>query len=162
MSNFVQKLLRKALTIIAFSLMLGVGLGVSPALQPTGYAATTCNTASQSAQDALDGAGLAGADCGDTGDKLNNVIKTIVNLLSAIVGVIAVVMIIIGGFKYITSGGDSNKVSGAKNTLVYAIVGLFIVALAQLIVHFVIQTADNANKVDTTPSASAVVRLYRP
>jgi hypothetical protein len=47
-------------------------------------------------------------------------------------------MIIWGGFKYITSGGDSNNVSGAKNTIIYAIIGLVIVALAQLIVHFVI------------------------
>jgi hypothetical protein len=43
--------------------------------------------------------------------------------------------------RYITSGGDSTKVSGAKNTLIYAIIGLIIVALAQLIVHFVLGQA---------------------
>jgi hypothetical protein len=54
------------------------------------------------------------------------------------VGIIAVLMIIIGGFKYITSGGESSNISGAKNTIIYAIIGLVIVALAQIIVHFVV------------------------
>ena len=62
----------------------------------------------------------------------------IVNILSIVVGVVAVIMIIYGGFRYITSGGESGSVSGAKNTLIYAIVGLVIVALAQFIVHFVL------------------------
>jgi hypothetical protein len=47
-------------------------------------------------------------------------------------------MIILGGFKYITSGGDTGNVTGAKNTILYAIVGLVIVALAQIIVRFVL------------------------
>ena len=48
-------------------------------------------------------------------------------------------MIIIGGLRYITSNGDSGNVTNAKNTILYAIVGLVIVALAQLIVRFVVQ-----------------------
>ena len=71
-----------------------------------------------------------------------NLAKKIVNVFSVIVGIIAVIMIIYGGFKYITSGGDSGNVSGAKNTLIYAIVGLIIVALAQFIVRFVLNTAN--------------------
>jgi hypothetical protein len=53
-------------------------------------------------------------------------------------------MIIWGGFKYITSGGDTGNVSGAKNTLIFAIVGLIIVALAQFVVHFVLNTATSS------------------
>ena len=67
-------------------------------------------------------------------------IKTIVSVLSIVIGIVAVIMFIISGFKYITSGGDSNGVSSAKNTLIYAIVGLIIVALAQFFVHFVLST----------------------
>jgi hypothetical protein len=52
-------------------------------------------------------------------------------------------MIIIGGLKYITSGGESSNVSGAKNTIIYAIVGLIVVALAQFIVHFVLANTAN-------------------
>ncbi len=73
------------------------------------------------------------------GDRLEKLISNIINVISAIVGAVAVIMIIIGGFKYVTSGGDSNSVSGAKNTILYAIVGLVIVAFAQIIVRFVLQ-----------------------
>ena len=73
-----------------------------------------------------------------SGANLTNLIKKIINIFSVIIGVIAVIMIIVGGLKYITSGGESSNVSGAKNTIIYAIVGLIIVALAQFIVHFVL------------------------
>jgi len=71
-------------------------------------------------------------------DSVNNIITTVINIFSLIVGVVAVIMIIVGGFRYITSGGDSGNVSGAKNTILFAIVGLVIVALAQIIVKFVL------------------------
>jgi cytochrome bd-type quinol oxidase subunit 2 len=70
--------------------------------------------------------------------SLEKLLTNVVNIFSIIVGVIAVLMIIVGGLRYITSGGDSGNVSTAKNTIIYAIVGLVIVALAQLIVHFVL------------------------
>lgn len=73
--------------------------------------------------------------------SLNKLVTTIVNILSVIVGVIAVIFVIIGGAKFITSGGDSGKVSSAKSTVIYAIVGLIIVALAQIIVKFVLSKA---------------------
>lgn len=74
---------------------------------------------------------------------LNDTISEVINLLSAIVGVVAVIMIILGGFRYITSGGDSNKVTAAKNTLIYAVIGLIVVALAQTIVHFALTSANS-------------------
>jgi len=69
---------------------------------------------------------------------INSIISTIINVFSLVVGVVAVIMIIVGGFRYITSGGDSNNISGAKTTIIYAIIGLVIVALAQFIVYFVL------------------------
>jgi hypothetical protein len=90
-----------------------------------------------------------GGDCtasvANSDDDVNAFIETAINLFSLIVGIIAVVMIIVGGLKYITSGGDSGNVTGAKNTILYAVVGLIIVVLAQVIVRFVInQTNDLA------------------
>jgi cytochrome bd-type quinol oxidase subunit 2 len=82
--------------------------------------------------------------CPSTGSTgINDLLTKIINIFSAIVGVIAVIMIIVGGLRYITSGGDSNKVSAAKNTIIYAIIGLVIVALAQLIVRFVLSNTQN-------------------
>ena len=77
------------------------------------------------------------------GGGLNTLIKNIINIFSIIVGLVAVIMIIIGGFRYILSGGESSSVSGAKNAILFAIVGLVIVAIAQLIVHFVLAKATN-------------------
>jgi len=70
--------------------------------------------------------------------NVQSIIKTVINIFSFVVGVVAVIMIIVGGFRYITSGGDSGNVSNAKNTIIYAIIGLVVVALAQLIVQFVL------------------------
>ena len=69
-------------------------------------------------------------------------LNKVVNIISIIVGVIAVLMIIFGGFKYITSGGDPTKVTSAKNTILYGLIGLIIVALAQIIVKFVLNQTD--------------------
>jgi len=74
----------------------------------------------------------------DATSKINELIGDIINIFSLIVGVVSVIMIIVGGFRYITSGGDTNNVSAAKNTILYAIIGLIIVALAQTIVRFIL------------------------
>jgi hypothetical protein len=81
-----------------------------------------------------------------SGLNLPKVMKTIINIFSVIVGFVAVIMIIIGGIRYITSGGDSSNISGAKNTIVYAIIGLIIVALAQVLVHFVLNNLANSGQ----------------
>lgn len=75
---------------------------------------------------------------GQANQKINNLIHTIINLLSVVVGVVAVIMIIVGGLRYITSGGSDTSVTGAKNTILYAIIGLIIVALAQVMVRFIL------------------------
>ncbi len=75
---------------------------------------------------------------GQGGSKLNTLIAQIINIFSVVVGIVAVIMIIYGGFRYITSGGDANNISTAKNVILYAIIGLIIVALAQIIVKFVL------------------------
>ncbi len=66
------------------------------------------------------------------------IFKQITNTILYIVGVIAVIMLIIGGIKYVISGGDAKKVPDAKNTILYAIIGLVIAFLAFAIVNFVI------------------------
>jgi hypothetical protein len=70
---------------------------------------------------------------------ISDIVTLVVNIFSIIVGIVAVIMIIWGGFKYITSGGDSGNITSAKNTIIYAIIGLVIVALAQFIVQFVLE-----------------------
>lgn len=110
----------------------------TPALLPATAAAAGYNPK----HDLCSGSELdlsGGTNCkGGSSGSFNSLLHTVVNIFSTIVGVIAVIMIIVGGLKYITSGGDSQKVASAKNTLLFAIVGLIIVALAQIIVRFVL------------------------
>ncbi len=75
----------------------------------------------------------------DVSGRVDRTIKLIINVFSLIVGVVSVIMIIVGGLKYITSGGESGNITGAKNTILYAIIGLVVVALAQVVVRFVLQ-----------------------
>lgn len=78
--------------------------------------------------------------------KVNDTVRDALNLFSAIVGIIAVVMIIVGGIKYITSSGESGAIQTAKNTILYAVIGLVVVALAQIIVKFVLSRFVGGNK----------------
>lgn len=82
-------------------------------------------------------------DCTDSTAETTaqNLVTKIINLFSALVGIVAVIMIVVGGFKYITSGGNDGNVSTAKNTILYAVIGLIIVGLAQVIVKYVLTTA---------------------
>ncbi|MES2971856.1 MAG: hypothetical protein V4702_06050 [Patescibacteria group bacterium] len=91
-------------------------------------------------------------DCTDPAGSpsVDSAVKAGINILSIIVGVVSVVMIIIGGFKYIISSGDSGNITGAKNTILYALVGLVIVALAQVIVKFVLTKSTTVPKCNGT------------
>lgn len=125
----------KHIRLFMTALAVFVGLGAAtPTLAPAVLAATPKSTVCQT----------LGSDSGcdatpNNGANLNKVITTIVNILSIVVGVAAVIMIMVGGFRYVTSGGDSNNVTSAKNTILYAVIGLIIVGLAQAIVQFVLK-----------------------
>ena len=67
-----------------------------------------------------------------------DLVKNVVNIFLYAVGVLSVIMLIWGGIRYTTSAGDSNKVTSAKNTVLYAVVGLVVAILAWAIVNMVI------------------------
>lgn len=79
----------------------------------------------------------AGSGSGQ-GTDLMDTLQQIINVALGLIGFVAVVMIILGGFQYITSSGDAAKVTKAKNTILYGIVGLVIALLAFAIVNFVL------------------------
>lgn len=68
----------------------------------------------------------------------NVVIKNVTNIMFFIIGAVSVIMLIYGGIRYTTSGGNANSVTAAKNTVIYSIVGLVISILAYAIVNFVV------------------------
>ena len=121
----------KRLRIFLATMAVFIGLGgavpvVATAATPK---ATACQALGSNASCTKDTSG---------GVSINSVIRAVVNILSIAIGVAAVIMVMIGGFRYITAGGDANSVSSAKNTIIYAVIGLVIVAMAQFIVQFVL------------------------
>lgn len=83
--------------------------------------------------------------CSDKNTPNNNpltgpkgIINSVIMLLAVISGVAAVILIIISGFKLITSSGDANEIASARRTLIYAVAGLIVIALATTIISFVI------------------------
>lgn len=69
----------------------------------------------------------------------NGILTKAISLVTMLVGVASVIMIIIGGFKYITSSGDSANITSAKNTILYAVIGLVVALVAQSLIVFVIK-----------------------
>lgn len=78
------------------------------------------------------------AECRTGESGLLSALKTVVNVLKFVIGGAAVLMLIIGGIMYVFSGGDPQNTARAKDTILYAIVGLVIALLAQAIVSFVL------------------------
>jgi len=126
-----------AITVSAVAALLFPALaGAAVPLPPVPIAKQACIGTTLNVTD-------TGASC--TGDSTNNslqsVTTTVVNVLSLVVGLISVIFLIFGGFKYVTSGGDSGKVTSAKNTILYALIGLVIVSIAQVVVRVVLGKA---------------------
>jgi hypothetical protein len=138
---------------LTFGILLisGVGLTAHASAQtdPPGASAQAGAAAPTSATTDLKTDACAGlqqldstkkCDGSDTG--VEKIVKSIVSLLSYLIGIVAVIMVIISGFKYVTASGDPNNVKSAKDTLIYALIGLFIASLAQFLVHFVLRTSN--------------------
>ena len=131
-------------TIRTKAALLAVTLGLAGSLVFAGalpaQAATDCGATPEApkcqVQKGINKSGGTGAD-NDAG-ALTGFIKTIVDILLFLIGAIAVIMIIIGGIRYVTSNGDQGQVTGAKNTILYAIVGLVVAIMAYAIVNFVV------------------------
>ncbi|HVO86164.1 MAG TPA: pilin [Candidatus Binatia bacterium] len=105
-------------------------------------------SAKEAAQCGANSAAGVSCDSSPSGNGLSDTVAAIINVLSVAVGAAAVIMIIYGGFRYVSSAGNDTATASARKTIIYAIVGLVIVALAQVIVHFVL------NNISPTTTAS--------
>lgn len=76
--------------------------------------------------------------CKAKSESINPIIQTVINTLLFVIGTLSVIMIIVGGIRYVTSDGDSSRITSAKNTILYSVVGLVVALLAFAIVGFVV------------------------
>ena len=65
------------------------------------------------------------------------VLKNIISLLAPAAGIAFFIMLLFGGYKFITSGGDPKAVGAARSTLTYAIIGIILVVAAWLILQLI-------------------------
>jgi cytochrome bd-type quinol oxidase subunit 2 len=128
--------IKNSLLALSAVFMLATAVAVPVTVSAATIQQNVCSGANDLAISSTDKSGQCAQP--DQTNKVNDLLTEIINVFSVIVGVVAVIMIIVGGFRYITSGGASDKVTSAKNTILYAIIGLIIVALSQIIVKFVL------------------------
>lgn len=78
---------------------------------------------------------------GDSLPHSHTNLSSVLDIVFSVAGALAVLMLIIGGLRYVLSGGDTNKVAEAKRQITYSIVGVVVILLAAVIVNFVLDRA---------------------
>jgi hypothetical protein len=135
MKSFMKHVSKSLLLVPA--LVLGLAFVATPA------SAVDC-------ADVTSGGIGAGAECaaptGAAEDLFgeNSIFQTVTNILLFLIGAISVIMLIIGGIRYVVSGGDQNAITSAKNTILYAIIGIVVAFLAFAAVRFVSEQLQNS------------------
>ena len=137
----MKQMLRKISATAA--LVPGIVVGLIASFGMVALVGTTPVQASCSASEGIHGAldpnctqgsGQASALTGSGG-----MVTNIINLMLFIIGILCVIMIIWGGIRYTISNGASDKVKDAKNTILYAVVGLVIAIIAYALVNWVFE-----------------------
>lgn len=134
MKKLILSFVAAALTVL--------GLGSVATISPA-YAFKCVGPNGTIIDNATDMSQCAGGDTNKT--DLMGTLNVVINVVLAVVGFIAVVMIIMGGISFITSQGDSSKVTKARNTILYGVIGLVIALLAFAIVNFVLMNVFGNN-----------------
>ena len=122
--------MKKNILIAASIVALGA---VMIALTGVPVEAASCGSAKQCIDQGLTASGASG-----TPGDLSTILTTVTNILLFLMGAVSVIMIIIGGFRYVTSQGDQTQMQSAKNTILYAVIGVVVSIAAYAIVSFVV------------------------
>ena len=132
MKKILTNIAKIGVFVPAFALLAGLAVPVA-----TTYA-NNCD---------VSGGISGGKDCARNDEQPENlfngddsVFQTVTNVMLFLIGAISVVMLIYGGIRYTISQGDSTAVTNAKNTIMYAVIGIVIAILAFAIVNFVVTT----------------------
>lgn len=113
--------------IIAVTLALGLGVMMAPA--PVAMAINVFDQCNGSDSEVCKASGT---------DNATSMITVVINTLFFLLGTIAVIMIIVGGVRYVVSNGDQSGIKSAKDTIMYAVIGLVVAMLSYAIVNFVV------------------------
>jgi len=129
--------MKKFITIAMFAIMLALPLlAATPAFAQVG----TNNTIKDSSELGIEYGAYTGLTSGDVRATIANIIRIAMSLL----GIVAVVIILIGGFTWMTAGGNDEKVGEAKKWIFAGVIGLAIILSAYAIATFVIDSLVSA------------------
>lgn len=121
--------MKKRLYQLLTSFVLAFGAGLMLTAAPVG-AVNPFNDACKGVSDS--------EICKSKNDNANTIIQNIVGILLWAIGAISVIMIIVGGIRYVISAGDASQIKAARETILYAIVGLVLALSSYAIVYFVL------------------------
>ena len=131
----MTKTFKKVLAGLIAAPLLALGaLVVAPVSTPV--SAQTCDATNPSITSGAACSKPSGAEADLFGEE--SIFTRIVNILLFIIGAVAVIMLIIGGIRYTLSGGKDAEVTAAKNTILYAIIGIVVAFLAYAVVNWVL------------------------
>lgn len=122
--------MKKNTTMAILALALGATMLVFSGMP---VQAASCGSAKQCIDQGLSASGTS-----STPNSLSSVLTTVTNILLFLMGAISVIMIIVGGIRYATSQGDQTQMQSAKNTILYAVIGVVVSIAAYAIVSFVV------------------------
>lgn len=139
-------ILGKKLAAVLPALVMTLSLGLTGLVATTGTALADCTVNGSSDLTVSNGVNCAkGTSAADSLFGNGGVFTIIANTLIFLVGAIAVLFLIIGGLRYVISQGDPKNVEGAKNTILYAIVGIVVAILSYAAVQFVLNALGKGN-----------------
>lgn len=99
---------------------------------------------------------LAECSISENKDTFMSTLLNIIKVVLGVLGFVAVVFIIMGGFTYVMSNGDSAKLTKAKNTILYAVIGLVVALLAFAIVNFILDNVFNGEGTESSSVGTSV------
>ena len=115
--------------VLVCAAVVGLLLLLSPVPAHAALSDTACDGLQQ----------ITGETCAGTGaEQVDNTLADAIHILSIVIGIVAVIMIMIAGIRYITANGDPGSIRAARDTVIYAVIGLAIAAMAQVTVRFVL------------------------
>lgn len=139
MKSLLISILAVSVLIFGGSTVLAEDSSTSTSGQATTSSSGTYDP-TKAACDSLNGASnpVCAASAEDPVTGTNGIITKIANIMAWFAGAIAVIIIMFAGFRLAKSSGDSSKVTQARETIIYALIGLVVVIAARFIVGFVI------------------------
>lgn len=132
-------------TLLRYAASVGLGLMIAFSFMGITQFAHAQDTIDLSDPDSLLDSGFTDATGLGTSD-LRTTIGAIINVVLGFLGIIAVIIVLLGGFKWMTAGGNDEKVQDAKKLLIAGVIGLAIIFSAYAISAFVLSSIINASQ----------------